>query len=73
MAVLPGEMCIRDSCVVNYYFFVGQVTFTLIYFFLRLICKSWRINLKDFLLLALEAVLGLGLSCVLLVPSVRCV
>ncbi len=60
-------------CVVNYYFFVGQVTFTLIYFFLRLICKSWRISWKDFLLLALEAVLGLGLSCVLLVPSVLAV
>ena len=57
-------------CVVNYYFFVGQVTFTLIYFFLRLLCKSWRISLKDFLLLVLEAILGLGLSCVLLVPSV---
>lgn len=60
-------------CVVNYYFFVGQVTFTVIYFFLRIICKSWKLSLKDFLLLALEAVLGLGLSCVLLVPSVMTV
>ena len=60
-------------CVVNYYFFVGQVTFTLIYFFLRLACKSWRISLRDFLLLALEAVLGVGMACVLLVPSVLAV
>lgn len=60
-------------CFVNYYFFVGQVTFTLIYFFLRLICKSWRISLKDFLLLGLEAVLGVGLSGVLLMPSVLAV
>ncbi len=60
-------------CFVNYYFFVGQVTFTLIYFFLRLICGSWKINLRDFLWLALEAVLGVGLSCVLLVPSVLAV
>ena len=60
-------------CVVNYYFFVGQVTFTLLYFFVRLLSKSWRISLKDFLLLALEAVLGLGLSCLLLVPSVLAV
>lgn len=66
-------LAVCACCVVNYYFFVGQVTFTLIYFFLRLLCKSWRINLKDFLLLALEAVLGLGLSCVLLVPSVMTV
>ncbi len=60
-------------CFVNYYFFVGQVTFTLIYFFLRLLCGSWKIGWKDFLLLALEAVLGAGLSCVLLAPSVLAV
>ena len=57
-------------CFVNYYFFVGQVTFTLIYFFLRLACKSWKISWKDFLLLGLEAVLGVGLACCLLIPSV---
>ncbi len=60
-------------CFVNYYFFVGQVTFTLIYFFLRLLCGRWRIGWKDFLLLALEAVLGVGLSCALLVPSILAV
>ena len=61
------------SCTVNYYFFVGQVTFTLIYFFLRLICKSWKISLKDLLSIALEAVIGVGISCILLVPSVMTV
>ncbi len=60
-------------CTVNYYFFVGQVTFTLIYFFLRLLSGSWKIGWKDFLLLALESVLGLGLSCTLLVPSILAV
>lgn len=60
-------------CFVNYYFFVGQVTFTLLYFFLRLLCGSWKINQRDFLLLALEAVLGVGLSCVLLIPSILAV
>lgn len=66
-------LTVAFCCLVNYYFFVGQVTFTLIYFFLRLLCRSWHIGIKDFLLLALEAVLGLGLSCILLVPSVLAV
>ena len=57
-------------CLANYYFFVGQVTFTLLYFFLRLLCRSWKISLRDFLLLGLEAVLGLGMSGILLLPSV---
>ena len=57
------------ACFVNYYFFVGQVTFCLIYWFVRMFSKSWRISFRDFLLLALEAVLGVLMSCVLLVPS----
>ena len=61
------------SCFVNYYFFTGQVAFTLIYFFLRLFSGDWRLNLRDFLLLICEAVLGLLLSCVLLLPTVLAV
>lgn len=63
-------LSVAACCIVNYYFFVGQVTFTLIYFFLRLICKSWHISVKDVLLLGLEAVLGFAMSGVLMVPSV---
>lgn len=66
-------LAVFGCCFVNYYFFVGQVTFTLIYFFLRLICRSWKISWKDFLLLALEAVLGVGLACGILIPSVLAV
>lgn len=66
----PFALTVALCCVVNYYFFVGQVTFALIYFFLRLLCKSFRISLPDLLLLLLEAVLGVGLACVLLLPSV---
>lgn len=66
-------LAVFACCIVNYYFFVGMVTFTLIYFFLRLVCGSWRISVRDFLLLALEAVLGVALSGVLLVPSVLAV
>lgn len=66
-------LAVAACCLVNYYFFVGMVTFSVIYFFLRLICSSWRISIQDFLLLALEAILGVGLSCVLLVPSVLAV
>ncbi len=66
-------LAVFACCLVNYYFFVGQVTFCLIYFFLRLICGSWRISFKDFLLLALEALIGVGLSGILLLPSVLAV
>ncbi len=61
------------SCFVNYYFFTGQVMFTLIYFFLRMFSRNWELNLRDFLLLACEAVLGVLCSCVLLIPTVLAV
>lgn len=63
-------LAVAFCCISNYYFFVGQVTFTLIYFFLRLICRSWRISIRDLILLFIEAVIGLGLSCFLLLPSI---
>ncbi len=66
-------LAVGACCFVNYYFFVGQVTFTLLYFFIRLFFGSWRLSLRDFLFLALEAVLGVGLSCGLLLPSVLAV
>lgn len=60
-------------CFINYYFFVGQVVFTLIYGFTRLLCGNWRISLRDFVLLFCEAVLGVLCSCVLLVPTILAV
>ncbi|HEX3038756.1 MAG TPA: YfhO family protein [Caproiciproducens sp.] len=60
-------------CFVNYYFFVGQVVFTLIYWFLRMLCGSWKITVRDFLLLLCEAILGVLCSCVLLVPTILAV
>ena len=56
-------LAVFACCLVNYYFFVGQVTFCIIYWFVRMFAGSWEISLKDFLLLALEAVLGVGMAC----------
>ncbi len=55
----------------NYFFFVGEVVFVVIYFFVRIASsKEWRIKFSEFMLLALEAVLGLMLSMILLMPSI---
>ena len=60
--------------VVNYYFFFGEVVFCVIYFIVRAVYdqndpKGFYLSLRTFLLLALEAVMGLLLSAVLLVPG----
>lgn len=63
-------LAVAACCIVNYYFFVGMVVFCAIYWCLRMLCRSWTINLRDFIWMAMEAVLGLGMSCFLLMPSI---
>jgi uncharacterized membrane protein YfhO len=58
--------------VVNYYFFVAEVIFIVLYFLIRLTSPEFRrgVTVKNFLLLAMEAVLGFLGSMFILLPSV---
>ena len=56
---------------VNYYFFVAEVVFIVIYFFVRLaLCTEWKVTPRKFLTIAFEAVLGFGMAGVMVLPSV---
>ena len=56
---------------VNYYFFVAEVVFLVIYFFVRLfLCTEWRVTPGKFLTIAFEAALGFGMAGVMVFPSV---
>lgn len=56
---------------VNYYFFFGEVIFVVLYFIVCAFTRpEYRVTVKKFLLLALEAVIGLILSMWLLWPSI---
>ena len=63
-------LAVALNAVVNYFFFVGQVTFVILYFFLRFADENWRMTLSRFLGVALEAVLGVLLAGFMLLPSV---
>ena len=58
------------NALVNYIFFVGEVIYIVIYWVLRMASGEWRLTGKKFAFLAFEAVVGTGISGVLLVPSV---
>ena len=63
---------------VNYYFFFGEVVFCVLYFIFRCVYDrgnkaGFYLTLKKFGLLALEAVLGLLLSCCLLLPALMAI
>ena len=54
----------------NYFFFVGQVLFLLIYFICKLSTRDYRLSLKKFGQLAFESILGVAMGCLLLFPAV---
>lgn len=58
------------NALVNYIFFVGEVIYILLYWILRMVSGEWKLTAKKFAFLAFEAMVGVGISGVLMVPSV---
>ena len=63
-------IAVAITATISYFFFVSAVVFTVIYFFLRCLDKDFRIDVKKFVSLGIEAVIGLAMSCIILLPSV---
>lgn len=62
-------LCVALCGIVNYYFFIAEVVFVIIYFIIRCTDKSFKITMPKFLKLAFEAVAGTFIACIVLVPS----
>ncbi len=58
------------NAFVNYFFFVGECIFLVIYFVCRCTDENFPINLKTFFALAFESVVGLMLSGVMFLPAI---
>lgn len=65
-------LSISLNAFTNYFFFCGEVVFILIYFLIRLYCKDFRKNLslKKFFFIIFEGLIGIGLTCILFLPSI---
>lgn len=66
-------LSVAINAFVNYWFFIGEVVFVLIYFVIRSLSREWRMTVKKFLWIAFEAVIGMLLSMVLFLPAVLAV
>jgi uncharacterized membrane protein YfhO len=59
------------NAFVNYFFFVGECIFLVIYFIVRLAAdKRFRVSLGGFFCLAFESVVGVTVAGILFVPSI---
>ncbi len=63
-------LAVALNAIVNYYFFFGEVIFVVIYFFVRLSLKGdFTLNFRQFLAMVAEAVFGVMIAAVLMVPA----
>lgn len=54
----------------NYFFFIGQVVFVLLYYIVLNLTKHYDFTWKKFGQIALESILGVLMGCILLIPSI---
>lgn len=66
-------LAVFAACLFNYYFFVGQVVFVVIYWFLRVLTGGYKLTLRSFIRLAIEVLIGFCATAVLLLPTVLAV
>lgn len=57
----------------NYFFFFGMVVFCIIYYIVRVCSKAIKFTVGGFLALCFEAVLGVLLSAIILLPAVMAI
>ena len=58
------------NAITNYFFFIGQVVFLVLYFLVKWVTKEYKVTLKKFIQLAIESVLGVGIAAAVLIPSI---
>lgn len=58
------------NALINYFFFVQEVVFIVLYFFFRISNSTWREKARKLTIITFSALLGLGMSAVLFVPNI---
>ena len=66
----PFAAAVALNAVVNYWFFIGEVVFTVLYFFIRITDKDITHKFRKFIYVAIESVIGLLISAVVVLPSI---
>lgn len=56
--------------IVNYYFFVAEAVFCLIYWIVRMATKNIKMDIRESLYLIFEAVMGLGMALFMFLPCI---
>lgn len=64
-------LTVAINCLANYFFFIGDCVFLVIYFLVRYgMDKRFVLNVKGFVCLAFESIVGVMIAGVLFIPSI---
>ena len=66
-------LVVAFCAITNYFFFFGMVIFCAIYCFTRLFSKAIKVKISQFLIFMLEAILGVGIAAIMLVPALNAI
>ncbi len=69
----PFAIMVCVAAITNYFFFFGMVVFCVIYWIVRVCSGSYKLTLSRVFCFFFEAVLGLVLSAILLLPSIAAI
>ncbi len=85
LLLLSLEKLVKDDCrgffalmvavnaVVNYWFFIGEVVFVVLYVLVRICTRGWGITARRFFWIVFESLLGMLLAGAAFLPSVMAV
>lgn len=62
-------LCVALCACISYFFFVCEVVFVVIYFFIRCTEKEFRMDFGIFAKLCFEAIIGVMLACFIMLPA----
>lgn len=57
-------------CFINYYFFIGEVVFLIIYYLVRVFTKTYPFSFRSFGKILFNGCLGVGIAMVIFLPSI---
>lgn len=66
---LPFALCVALNAFTNWFMFIGQVVFVIIYYFVKILLKDYKFSWKQIFTVFLEGILGTLLASFVLIPS----
>lgn len=66
---LPFALCVALNAFTDWFMFIGQVVFVIIYYLIKILLKDYKFSWKQFFDVLLEGLLGTLLASFVLIPS----